>query len=482
MLKHLSLCLLLFCLRSTVGAAAGAARGASAEPARELARLRRQLAAAEARAEKAEASLRRLQLLGSGGGGAAATADGAGDAPGCAVGPLGPSPLEQTRRLRRGVVELPVLGLGGALWGEGVNSTAAFASAFAAGYTAVEASPAFGGEVTAALGTALRERPPGSSSGAVQVLARIGVGEGMAGALSERLAALTEALGLGGKHDGGGGAVVAVLVLDGFPRSAAERVAVWREALAIREAGRVQALGVSNWGVRQLRDLERHFGAAAAAEGRVGRAQPIHGADELPELVQAELHVFLQQPAGVGVRAWCEERGIAVLAYGALGGRGGGGGGGGGAEVRELHPQLLSAVRHPTLAAIGRAHEVRPKRLVIESPWLQFAGEYQRFGHPPRLNHQPFWTQVSAAAVALRWCLQRRTLVLVGASSAAHQRSNDAELRALPSLSEREMADIAVLDLPELRPVGLYAFGDPADRLDSRSDPAPSPTRCVQNG
>jgi hypothetical protein len=44
------------------------------------------------------------------------------------------------------------------------------------------------------------------------------------------------------------------------------------------------------------------------------------------------------------------------------------------------------------------------------------------------------------------------------------------------------MADIAALDLPELRPVGLYAFGDPADRLDSRSDPAPSPTRCVQNG
>jgi hypothetical protein len=33
-----------------------------------------------------------------------------------------------------------------------------------------------------------------------------------------------------------------------------------------------------------------------------------------------------------------------------------------------------------------------PKRLVIESPWLQFASEYSRFGHPPRVNHWPFWS------------------------------------------------------------------------------------------
>jgi hypothetical protein len=37
--------------------------------------------------------------------------------------------------------------------------------------------------------------------------------------------------------------------------------------------------------------------------------------------------------------------------------------------------------------------EVRPKRLVIGSPWLQFASECQRFGHPPRLNGSPFGTQ-----------------------------------------------------------------------------------------
>jgi hypothetical protein len=34
-------------------------------------------------------------------------------------------------------------------------------------------------------------------------------------------------------------------------------------------------------------------------------------------------------------------------------------------------------------------------RLVVESPWLQFTSECQRFGHPPRRNNSPFWTQLA---------------------------------------------------------------------------------------
>jgi hypothetical protein len=48
------------------------------------------------------------------------------------------------------------------------------------------------------------------------------------------------------------------------------------------------------------------------------------------------------------------------------GGGGGGGGDGGGDDVGES------------------------KRLVVESPWSQFTSECQRFGHPPRLDKQPF--------------------------------------------------------------------------------------------
>jgi hypothetical protein len=33
---------------------------------------------------------------------------------------------------------------------------------------------------------------------------------------------------------------------------------------------------------------------------------------------------------------------------------------------------------------------------VIKSPWLQLASEYRRFGHPPRLNHWPCWTQAGS--------------------------------------------------------------------------------------
>jgi hypothetical protein len=36
--------------------------------------------------------------------------------------------------------------------------------------------------------------------------------------------------------------------------------------------------------------------------------------------------------------------------------------------------------------------EVSLTRLLDESPWLQFTSECQRFGPPPRLINQPFWT------------------------------------------------------------------------------------------
>eukprot|EP01047_Picozoa_sp_COSAG01_P055760 COSAG01_NODE_6244_length_3770_cov_36.061530_6_plen_99_part_00 len=41
-------------------------------------------------------------------------------------------------------------------------------------------------------------------------------------------------------------------------------------------------------------------------------------------------------------------------------------------------------------------------QLVIESPWSQFTCECRRFGHPPRRNDQPFWTQDAVAGTTVQ--------------------------------------------------------------------------------
>jgi hypothetical protein len=65
---------------------------------------------------------------------------------------------------------------------------------------------------------------------------------------------------------------------------------------------------------------------------------------------------------------------------------------------QHLHERVVDAAE----LGVDLEHEVRRvpvprrrhclKRLLDESPWLQFTSECQRFGLPPRLNKSPFWT------------------------------------------------------------------------------------------
>jgi len=70
----------------------------------------------------------------------------------------------------------------------------------------------------------------------------------------------------------------------------------WQAAEEIKAAGKAKSIGVSNWTVRHLQELEKH-------------------AQEMPVVNQVELHVFLQQPELID---YCHERNIAVEAYSPL--------------------------------------------------------------------------------------------------------------------------------------------------------------------
>ena len=124
---------------------------------------------------------------------------------------------------------------------------------------------------------------------------------------------------------------------------------------------------------------------------------------------------------------------------------------GGYARVRYLHPEMLSVVGNPVLAAIGRQHGGK-----------------------------------SAAQVAIRWTLQRGVMVMPCSSSKEHQLENlDVFDDGAFELSASEMAAIDSLDVPELAPLGLYGFGDPDDAVEAdppivaRTPPAP-PSRQLE--
>ena len=98
-------------------------------------------------------------------------------------------------------------------------------------------------------------------------------------------------------------------------------------------------------------------------------------------------------------------------------------------SVRALHQDMLSVSGNPTLKHIGETYGM------------------------------------SAAQIAIRWTLQRGALAMPCAKQRAHQEQN---LQAGSSdcclkLSSSDMDRIARLDIPELSPLGVYGFGDPAD-------------------
>jgi hypothetical protein len=85
-----------------------------------------------------------------------------------------------------------------------------------------------------------------------------------------------------------------------------------------------------------------------------------------------------------------------------------------------LLPHELSEERvTPACSWGGGGGRARAPRLLIESPWLQFASEYPRFAHPPRLNHSVYLRRLRSRAAVLRWIRDEVERLQAGLQTAA---------------------------------------------------------------
>jgi diketogulonate reductase-like aldo/keto reductase len=78
------------------------------------------------------------------------------------------------------------------------------------------------------------------------------------------------------------------------------RKGVWRALVEAVDAGKVRSIGVSNYGVHHLDELEAYIKELEAERGGAGRGG------------QWEVHPWLARP---DITGWCEARGVAVEAY-----------------------------------------------------------------------------------------------------------------------------------------------------------------------
>ena len=237
-------------------------------------------------------------------------------------------PLADARTTVRGGLEVPLLGLG--LYKVDAADVGPTVSAgLDAGYRLVDGAAFYGTERE--LGEAVRGRDD------VTVVSKFWGEEAMGYAAAHADFDRTEErLGLGRPLD---------LYLIHWPRPARDQyVDTWRGLLALRDAGRVRAVGVSNFEVEHLQRLVDETG-------------------EAPALNQVELHPWLPQRE---LRAWHEEHGVLTQAWSPLG-RG----------------RLLD---EPVLVEIARGHGVDVARVLVRWHLQQGIGVLPKSTHPERIR------------------------------------------------------------------------------------------------
>ena len=85
---------------------------------------------------------------------------------------------------------------------------------------------------------------------------------------------------------------------------AAARKGTWRALVEAQRAGLIRSIGVSNYGVHHLNELENYISEIEAAEGS--------GKGGVISVGQYELHPWLMRP---DIVKWCRERGVVLEAY-----------------------------------------------------------------------------------------------------------------------------------------------------------------------
>lgn len=185
--------------------------------------------------------------------------------------------LSSSVALRRGG-RIPLFGLGTWLSRDGGAKTS-IASALAHGYRLIDTATMYENE--AEVGEALAAWTGEPPYLVTKLTDADHSRDAALAAIDASLAKLGAPVDLWLMHSPGGGKVVET----------------WRAMLEARDAGKCKAVGVSNFGVAQLRALH-----AAGLEA--------------PEVNQIELHVFNQQRPTV---AYCREQGIVMMAFCPLG-------------------------------------------------------------------------------------------------------------------------------------------------------------------
>jgi 2,5-diketo-D-gluconate reductase A len=176
------------------------------------------------------------------------------------------------------------------------------------------------------------------------------------------------------------------------------RLEQWRALVELRDEGKTRAIGVSNFGIDHLQEIER-------------------AGLPLPEADQIELHPWSQKPELVG---YLEERGILPIAYSSL--------------------VPLAGWRAVEGQDSAKTEAMRAEGASEDSPFKTMAARYG----------------VSEAQVLLRWALQRGFAVLPKSTNPQRVRTN-LDLFSF-EIDESDMGAIAEMD----RGDGVaWAVGDP---------------------
>lgn len=85
----------------------------------------------------------------------------------------------------------------------------------------------------------------------------------------------------------------------------ANRKGAWKALVEAQEEGKIRSLGISNYGVHHLDELEMHIKELERERGGKGKGGVI-------SVGQWELHPWLARP---DIVQWCEKRGVVLEAY-----------------------------------------------------------------------------------------------------------------------------------------------------------------------